>query len=29
MQKVLLKGRENVEVWYRLPNPERFYTWQE
>ncbi|MFQ5479352.1 MAG: recombinase family protein [Candidatus Binatia bacterium] len=29
VQKVLLKGRETVEVWYRLPNPERFYTWQE
>jgi len=29
VQKVLLKGRATVEVWYRLPNPERFYTWQE
>ena len=29
VQKVLLNGRDTVEVWYRLPNPERFYTWQE
>ncbi|MBI5135814.1 MAG: recombinase zinc beta ribbon domain-containing protein [Nitrospirae bacterium] len=29
VQKVLLKGRETVEVWYRLPSPDRFYTWQE
>lgn len=29
VQFVLLHGRETVEAWYRLPDLERFYTWQE